>query len=309
MKTIVKRILIWALLSLSMSFFWIIAMMIGNAIFPSEIISNSGAESNGSDLWLLLICGMNTAVVLIFIYNSGIRGIRLGLILFVIIFGIQFFMAQIETVWFNSSLKMDTNTILMLVTGGLIMSLLFSFFATWVTGRFCKSEAIAPPALPQMKSLFKPVIVLAVIVWPLVYFLAGYLIAWQFAEIREYYTGSSHMESFFVMMKANITSGLYFFQIFRGLLWVLIASVVLYATDSGWLKSGLILGLLLSFLGSSQLLLPNPIMPEMVRLGHLLETSTSSFIWGLILACFLTKYFRATDQYLHASELVNSTVS
>ena len=98
------------------------------------------------------------------------------------------------------------------------------------------------------------------------------------------------LASFFSIMKENVISGLYYFQIFRGVLWVLIAYLVLVSTEGTLLRKGLILGLLLSLLGSSQLLLPNPIMPYMVRMGHLVETATSSFIWGFILAWSFEKF-------------------
>jgi hypothetical protein len=49
----------------------------------------------------------------------------------------------------------------------------------------------------------------------------------------------------------------------------------------------LILGLLFTVLGSAQLLIPNPYMPEPVRMAHLLETAVSDFIWGVIIAMIL----------------------
>ena len=128
------------------------------------------------------------------------------------------------------------------------------------------------------------------IIWPLIYFLAGYFIAWQFDDVRLFYSGTTEMTSFLSLMRANFASGLYFFQIFRGVLWISIALLVFAVTNVSVLHKGVILGLLLAFLGSSGLLLPNPIMPYMVRIGHLIETSTSSFIWGLILAWGFAKF-------------------
>jgi hypothetical protein len=296
MKMLIKKTVIWIGLSVLMVIFWIIGLMVGNSIFPSNIMEGSGESTNSSDLWLLITCLINTFAVLLFIYNSRTRGLKLTFVLFLIIFGIQFFMSQIETVWFNDSLKMPINTILMILTGGVIMSAFFSFFATWITGRIRKSTDVKPEFhKPVISMMIKPVALLAIIIWPLVYFLAGYYIAWQFPEIREYYSGTTNMDSLFVMMKENVVSGLYFFQIFRGILWVLIAVLIFYNTDGNWWRKGTILGLLLSCLGCSQLLLPNPIMPEMVRLGHLLETSTSNFIWGIILAWFLARYFHSSQ--------------
>jgi len=290
MKKFLKVSLIWVALSFLMGIYWIIGMMLGNDVFPS-IIPESPDEGMGTELWLLIICLINTAAVLFFMYNSTISGIRLVLSLMILIFGIQFFMSQIETVWFNDSLKMDINTIRMVVMGGAFMSILFSMTATWMTGKWKSNGQKKSLFPPKLLDIMVPVALLCILIWPLVYFLAGYFIAWQFPEIREYYSGSKELESFFVIMRENVISGLYFFQILRGVIWILLASLALVVTSGSWHKKGLILGLLLSFLGCSQLLLPNPIMPEQVRLGHLLETSTSSFIWGFILAWFLSKHF------------------
>lgn len=310
MKKHFKILLIWIGLSILMTAFWIVGLMTGNAIFPSNIMETSEASGNSSDLLLLFTCFINTAAVLLFIYNSRVRGFKLTAALFLIIFSIQFFMSQIETLWFNDSLKMPVNTIWMLVSGGAIMSMLFAMSATWLTGNFKQTNAETAylPKRPVKPPLVQ-VALLAVVIWPAVYFLAGYFIAWQFPDIRQYYSGSSEMESLFVMMKGNVASGLYFFQILRGVLWVLIAILVITTTSGSWLRKGLIIGLLLSFLGCSQLLLPNPIMPETVRLGHLLETSTSNFIWGFILSWFLATHFSECARGHGTLNVVNRAIS
>jgi hypothetical protein len=310
MKKHFKILLIWIGLSILMTAFWIVGLMTGNAIFPSNIMETSEASGNSSDLLLLFTCFINTAAVLLFIYNSRVRGFKLAAALFLIIFSIQFFMSQIETVWFNDSLKMPVNTIWMLVSGGAIMSMLFALSATWLTGNFkqTNAETAYVPKRPVKPPLVQ-VALLAVVIWPAVYFLAGYFIAWQSPDIRQYYSGSSEMQSLLVMMKGNVASGLYFFQILRGVLWVLIAILVITTTSGSWLRKGLIIGLLLSFLGCSQLLLPNPIMPETVRLGHLLETSTSNFIWGFILSWFLATHFSECARGHGTLNLVNRAIS
>lgn len=283
-------------LSLLMAVFWIIGLVAGNAIFPSSLMDGSAETGGNGELMLVLICVLNSFALLYFISNSRIKGWRLAGTTFLIAFGIQFFMSQIETFWFNDSLKMPINLIWAVVTGGAIMYVLFSIVATLLTGNFNLSTTNnLVIGKTEYGSLLKTSTLLAVIIWPLVYFMAGYLIAWQFSEVRNYYSGSTEMASFYSIMKENVISGLYFFQILRGALWVLIALLVLSSTNGSWIRKGIILGLLLSLLGSSQLLLPNPIMPEMVRIPHLIETSTSSFLWGVILAWSLTKYYSTRE--------------
>ena len=288
MKAIIKGGFIWLGLSVLMMFLFIIGILIGTEIFPSSLTEASADNSNG-EILLFLTCALNTAVIMYFIYNSIIKGWKLVGILFLITFGIQYFMSQIETVWFNDSLNLPINGILAIVTGGAIMSLFFALAATWLTGNF-KAKKEYGTLKVELAPMLMWVTLLAVIIWPLVYFMAGYLIAWQFAEVRLFYSGTTEMASFFSIMKENVISGLYFFQIFRGVLWVLIAYLVLVSIEGTLLRKALILGLLLSFLGSSQLLLPNPIMPYMVRMGHLVETATSSFLWGFILAWSFEKF-------------------
>lgn len=290
MKAIIKGVFIWLGLSTLMMFLFIIGILIGNAIFPSSLTEASTDNSNG-EILLLLTSALNAAVIMYFIHNSIIKGWKLVGILFLITFGIQYFMSQIETVWFNDSLNLPMNGILAIVTGGAIMSLFFALAATWLTGSFKDKKEYGGGTLKvELAPMLNWVALLAVIIWPSVYFMAGYLIAWQFTEVRLFYSGTTEMASFFSIMKENVISGLYYFQIFRGVLWVLIAYLVLVSTKGTLLRKGLILGLLLSLLGSSQLLLPNPIMPYMVRMGHLVETATSSFLWGFILAWSFEKF-------------------
>jgi len=89
-----------------------------------------------------------------------------------------------------------------------------------------------------------------------IYFLAGYFIAWQFADVRLFYSGTAEMDSFLSMMKVNVTSGLYFFQILRGVLWILIALPAIAVIRGSLIRKGLIIGLLFAVLSSSQLLIP-----------------------------------------------------
>ncbi len=285
-----KRILVWLGLSVLMMIFWIAGLFIGNAIFPSSLMETS-ASSDNNELMFFLVCAMNTGIILYFIYKQRSTGWKLVGILFLVSFGIQYFMAQIETVWFNDSLKLPINGIWAIVSGGAIMNLIIALLATWLTGNFGSSKEFE---FTKLKIEVRPMIIrgviFSVVIWPLVYFMAGYLIAWQFTEVRLFYSGTSEMASFLSIMKDNFASGLYYFQIFRGVLWILIAMLVFSVTKGSMIHKGIILGLLFSFLGSSGLLLDNPVMPYMVRMGHLVETASSNFIWGLILAWGFSKF-------------------
>ncbi|NOY36270.1 MAG: hypothetical protein GXO83_01695 [Chlorobi bacterium] len=290
-----KKIFIWLGLSILMMIYWIAGIMIGNMIFPSELIGMSDNSQSNAQLILLFTCALNTGVVLYFIYHSHIRGWKLAGTVFLVIFGIQYFMSQIETLWFNDSLNMPVNTIFAVVSGGAFSTLLFSVTATWFTGNFSSlKESAGIRTTVDTVPMVKKILLLSFIIWPLIYFLAGYLIAWQFAAVRQLYSGTTEMAPFLSIMEANFASGLYFFQIFRGALWILIALPALAVMKGSRIHKGVILGLLIAFLGSSQLLLPNPIMSGTVRMAHLLETASSDFLWGFIIAWYLEKNITKT---------------
>jgi hypothetical protein len=130
-------------------------------------------------------------------------------------------------------------------------------------------------------------------VW--LYFTFGYFIAWQDPAVRAYY-GGNDPGSFFAQMADIVRnhSGLIVFQIFRGVAGGLIAlPIVRMLKGSRW-ETGLAVALVFSVILSDKLLLPNPYMPEAVRMTHLLETASSDFLFGWAVMWLLTKQ-RATS--------------
>jgi hypothetical protein len=57
-------------------------------------------------------------------------------------------------------------------------------------------------------------------------------------------------------------------------------------TKGKWWESGLAVALLFAVM-TSQLLLPNPLMPAEVRMAHLVETATSNFLFGWLVVLIL----------------------
>ena len=72
---------------------------------------------------------------------------------------------------------------------------------------------------------------------------------------------------------------LFLLQIARGLLWAVIAVPVIRMMKGEWWEAGLAVALLFA-MTSALLLIPNPLMQPAVRMAHLLETSTSNFLFG-----------------------------
>ena len=278
-----KKIAIWLGLSVLMMILWIAGLMIGNMVFPSGLMEMETDSDGAAGLMFFLVSALNAGIILKLIYKARFTGWKLVGHVVLISFGIQYFMSQIETVWFNDSLGLPGKGIAAIVLGGACTLVAFSVIAVWITGKF-KSGPDKSNDRVHFRFSFKKIVLLSAVIWPLIYFAFGYFVAWQFEDVRLLYSGTTEIDSLVEIMKANIQSGLYLFQIFRGFLWIFIGVLVLRLAGGTKISSGILLGLLFTILGSSGLLLPNPVMPEMVRLAHLLETSTSSFLWGFIIA-------------------------
>lgn len=76
-------------------------------------------------------------------------------------------------------------------------------------------------------------------------------------------------------------------QAVRALLWTALAVPVIRMMKGEWWEAGLAVALSFSVMMTSQLLLPNPLMPHEVRMVHLLETASSNFLFGWLVVIVL----------------------
>lgn len=261
----------------------IIGMTLGLKVFQAELM-NESADTAINTLIFLGTCLLNAGAIMYFIKHANLYGWRLAGVVFILGFGLMYFMSQIETLWFNESVQFPIDGLLGIVTGGAITFMIFSPLAVLLMGKFRRRE-FSKVDFSQIdkKELLLRISIISIIVWPILYFLAGYYIAWQFEDIRIYYTGSPEKEAFFPIMAENLKSNLYYFQIIRGFLWVFFSMFVLKFFEGSTFQKGMSLISFLVLLCCIQLLLENPFMPESVRMAHLIETSIENAILGLII--------------------------
>lgn len=126
-------------------------------------------------------------------------------------------------------------------------------------------------------------ILIIIITYELLYFSFGYFIAWQNPDILEFYQGKDP-GSFFLQMKYVFTKtpGLLALQAFRSLLWMLFLLPVIRMVAHKNITGSLIVGFYAALPLTIPNLIPNPFMPEEVRIIHFVETVTSTFIFGVI---------------------------
>jgi hypothetical protein len=249
--------------------------------------SESSEQSGAAVLTLLAVCFLQVVVLTHLILRSRWTGWRLVATVFVVFYGVMTFMPQIESAVFLNRLPPGTLSRLFLM--GLLIAVPFSVLAVLILGKR-KSDAVDTE--PNSRLVMPPsewVWKLAVIglVYVILYFTFGYFIAWKNPAVPEYY-GGTDPGSFFAQMGTVLrgTPWLIPFQILRAMFWVALALPVIRMLKGQWPETAVALGSLFAVM-TAPLLLPNPYMPEPVRMAHLVETASSNFIFGVFIGWLL----------------------
>ncbi len=286
-----KKVFIWIfrLILLTVLYFpiWILGAMVIGDLMP-QTASEPGLINEG--LGMLILGIINTILIVALIVTSRWYGWRLALALAFAYYGSFTFITQIETWYFLSELTVSPELLPRLFIMGLSVPLIFIPLAILICKKWKKKDVAADRRYMIMpfKQLLLKLGVIAVI-YLVIYWLAGYYIAWQNPELRAFYGSSGEIEPFFTHTFATIrnTPGLILLQLVRGILFAIIAIPITIGSNVNPWKTALLVGFLLAIphLGH---ILPNPLMPiASVRLSHMIETATSTFVFGLIIVWLL----------------------
>ena len=269
---------------------WIISTLLANAILQVEPATTDNASSALLLMWLC--CLIEAAALHLYIINNRQAKWQRAILIFGSIFLFQFAFTQIESLYFIDQEIMPSAIILNTVAAGFVTSFLFTAFLSWRYPIKLMTANLNPPIVFELLL----VTILGVIIYPMLYFTAGYFIAWQSEVVRIYYSGTADLYSFAQVIKSNFQSGVYTLQALRGLLWAGFGVILLRSLrPTGWITGGTILGLLFASLMTAQLLIPNPYMPTDIRLTHLIETASSNFVWGIVISFTWFKVSRNTS--------------
>jgi len=236
-------------------------------------------------LWfaLVLVATINALVLVYPILRSSWHGLTLIGSIFLVQFGVESFNSQLESLYFSRALQISTNEVIGLVTAGAIRALIFALLAVWFLGRMKRSEK-PQDKLPagQVSDWIWHFAGLTVL-YPIVYFLFGYYVAWQWEETRLFYSGTREILSLVTHFQGVFASDPYFipFQLMRGALWTALAMLISYMMNAKRWESSLAVALIFAALLSSGIgLFPNPYMPPMVRQSHFYELLSSMLLFG-----------------------------
>lgn len=286
-----KKILIWAIRLSFLTFLyftvWVLGSMVIGDLLP-DILSEPGLLNEG--IAMVLLCLINTILIIGLIVTSRWNGWRLAIFLAVAYYGAFTFLTQIETWYFLSDLTVSSELLLRLFIMGLPIPVIYIPIAIVICRKWNKKD-VEPKNLTISMPINQFVLKLGIIafIYLVIYWLAGYYIAWQNPELRAFYGSPGAIEPFLSHTNATIrkTPSLILLQLIRGVLFTLIAIPIISGSKiKPWL-TGLLVGLLFAIPHLVHIL-PNPLMPmASVRLSHMIETATSSFVFGLIVVWLL----------------------
>ena len=284
-KTVFKLILLTIIYTL--------AFIIANAIMPFSLgFKELGSSSDPIGLLFMLInSGWVCFTIYFIIRHTTYRRKSLFFNLLFIMFFVQCFMTQIETLFFGSAFPVLTKLDIILIMAASLIPLLviiplqMKFFIN-------KTENTEDnPVIVKQPLNIKNVIIkfgIIGVIYLFVYMLFGYFVAWQFTELRLFYTDSTEKLNFFGQLLNNLKTNpiIYPFQIIRGILFAAFVFPLVKMIKEN--KIAFITSVCLVYLSTAiMLIIPNVLFPDIVRYGHLIEMLTSMLLFGLIVGNIL----------------------
>lgn len=256
---------IWIIKTVALWFVVLVGSVAAGKLVPIELPPPQPDGPLSVAQAFLFVSGCIAVALSLVAANARVRGWRLMLMIFVAYFAIGSAMMQIETLWFNDSLKLPFAAVMQLVADGAIIAAITGVAA----GLLFRQGPV--PAAPLPANLSRRVAALALI-YVVLYYGAGTFIAWQSEAVRTYYENGIHIQ-----LLPTVA-----FQIFRGTLWALISVFLVTRLKGSLVRKAFIMAFLFFALTALQLLYPTPFFPWAVRSAHLVEVGTSEFIYGIV---------------------------
>jgi hypothetical protein len=268
---------------------------LGGAIFFVPNLGGMGTPEPSAltpPLDILVIGCANVLIIWAVIRASQWCGWWLMLATSFAYYGITTVMTQIETAYFLTGITLFNPELLKgLFLMGLPVAIVFIPLAVIILGKGRRAQNIPQPN-PRLVISARQwgwKMCLISLAYLLLYFSAGYFIAWQNPELRAFY-GGTDPGSFLLQMQFILKHDPWLipFQILRSGMWVLFALPIIRMIKGKPWKTALILGLLYAIPVNIGHLMANPLIPSnSVRLTHMVETASSTFIFGLIVVWLL----------------------
>lgn len=283
----------WILRFVLLYILFIVIFMIGSlavaGVMPDQTLSEPGLLSPISGL--LIVALANMLLISALILTSRWGGWKLAISLALAYYGAVTFLMQIETWYFLSAITVGPELLPLLFLMGIPPAFMFIPLAVWILGKWRTEEESAPNhalVMPLKQWVWKLAVIATV--YLILYWLAGYFIAWGNPELRTFYGHPGEAQPFFTHTLNTLRNEplLFPFQVLRALLWVVCALPIIRGSKVKPWWTAVLIGLLFSVPQNIGHILANPLIPiASVRLSHLIETALSTFVFGLIVVWLL----------------------
>jgi hypothetical protein len=241
---------------------------------------------------LLIVCGTTVLIVMWMIHSSRWHGWKLILWLSVAFYLVVTFVMQLEAWYFLLGITIGPELMSRLFIQGIPTAFIFIPIAVLIMGRVhaTESDSVPPKITPMpLKEWFWKLGVIY-IAYLVLYYTAGYFIAWQNPEVRAFYGSPGDALPFFQQMVHIFTSDPWLtpYQLLRTLIWAAGAYPVIRGSRLPLWQTALLVGMMLSVPQNIGHILPNSLIPlSSVRMSHLMETASSTFVFGVIVTWLL----------------------
>ncbi len=262
----------------------LIAHILGTMVIGQTTTIMTPEEASQAGRALIFVSLISALVLSFLILRSPWYGLKLIGAVILVHFGVETFMAQIETLYFISAVQMGTAEFVGIVAAGALRAFIFAPLAVFIFGKMKKSVQPEEKRAGAVPSEWGKRFAALAVFYVVVYFMFGYFVAWQWEETRLYYSGTTAIKPFFAHFRDLFLTEdpiILPFQLLRGALWTSLAITIVRMMAAKRWEASLAVALAFAVLLSLPLgLFPNPYMPPMVARSHFFEVSSSMLLFG-----------------------------
>ena len=290
-----KKAGIFGIKTIAVSVAMLITVILVTSLVPNGVGDADTEEAGVIILLLLAVTTVDALIIGAVVKNSRWSGWVLTVGLIFSFFGAQTLVGQIEAIVFLTPLgenmgagnvpvlTMPLDFILSQILIWGAVAVIGVSLAVFLLGETRKKDSFSinmSPGMGTREWLLK--LGAVILLYELLYFGFGYFVAWKNPAVLEFYQGTDP-GSFLAQMRnvATNTPGLIPFQAFRALLWTAFALPVISMLRHRPWVGALLAGLFLSVPMNIPHIVPNQYMPADVRFVHFVETTSSTFIFGI----------------------------
>ena len=244
-------------------------------VFDALFLSDTTLDS--LNLWAIVSNVLIVILLGFYVSYSSLRGLRLVLSVFFIYYIIGHFNLLIEAYIFNVTDRAETTKEML---QGLFIA---SIFAPLFVLLLNKWEGSPESLLFKGRSVFSWIwrSVLGIFIYLMFYIVAGMILQATYPALMSFYEGKLPAPDVMILT-----------QFPRGLLFVLVAILMLRTLKLPQFKKAMLIGLVFSIIGGiAPLIPPSEFMPANIRLVHGIEVGISNFLYGMALAYLLGQEF------------------